>query len=460
MKKSVKLLFLFSVFSAFVFGCSKKNYESKSDVAESSAVAENVTAKENEEKHVVNRNDFVIPGKDGRPNEVDIEKYLSDKVHRFPVEETDVVEELKSDDGKTFSLVLKKSDGREKCRIENIPADSSNTKSNGVYGSVLWNIKPDSSVAEIRRLSDNRPVEIIVFDWLVWYFNSIDEDNIICVDEGEYNSTYSKLYIPIEGSLAGKNMAVIIDDFADLVDPKSLADPKAVYYYKDCELMLLARSKSQIFFDGKTSYWFRVDGKSWIPGVSVYLQEGTFDRLPEEDLTVGIAYEKIGDGAWFTVETDDGSNLRVRETSDAGGGKILAALPNGSWVYATEQTVEEDNVDGAAGRWYRIRYPETGYVFGGYLKKHEDVGTLSFADYELDRYTLLPGAKTKFTAYEAPTTKSKVLGEYDLADFNTDHVVSSMYRSGKVKEGDVESWWIYVSEPFQGFVFGDGFLFK
>lgn len=80
---------------------------------------------------------------------------------------------------------------------------------------------------------------------------------------------------------------------------------------------------------------------------------------------------KLEEG-YAVVFTDDGSNLRMRETPKTGA--PVVSIPNGHLVIISQRTKEKDTIDGISDYWYRVGCDiseeyYTGWVFGGYLTK-------------------------------------------------------------------------------------------
>ena len=277
-------------------------------------------------------------------------------------------------------------------------------------------------------------------------------------DSGEYYYTYERYCVPVEGERKDLNL-IMLKEESELFNPNDLGENEKDVCSPGCEFVAIARSSEPISFNEKTSYWFKVSEDKWIPGSAVYIQVGAFEKLPVEDLEVGMSYEKIKDGAWFVVNTDDGSSLRLRDSSNIKSGKVISNIPQGTWIYADAQTSKTETIDGKEARWYKIIYPETGYVFGGYLEKQDDVCGLKFAQLDITSYPHDNSDNYTFKVYSAPSTKSEYLGEYEIKPDKYGY--RAMIETNKLETVDgVRGVWINIKEPVEGFIFGYNFIYK
>ena len=332
-----------------------------------------------------------------------------------------------------------------------------------------WQVVPDISdkdkLISIIPGKDGQPDEVnIASEHKIkiddyWFSKSTSSDGKYYIyDSGEYNYTYERYCVPIEGERKDLNLIMLKEESA-LFNPDDMGSNKKNICSAGCEFVPLARSKNQINFNEQTSYWFRVTVNTWIPGVSVYIQPGVFEKLPVEDLEVGMPYEKIKDGTWFIVKTDDGSSLRLRDSSNIKTGNVILSIPQGTWIYADSQTSSTETIDGIEARWYKIIYPEAGYVFGGYLEKQDDICGLKFAQLDITSYPHDNSDNYTFKVYSAPSTKSEYLGEYEIKPDKYGY--RAMIETNKLETVDgVRGVWIYIEEPVQGFIFGHNFIYK
>ena len=292
-----------------------------------------------------------------------------------------------------------------------------------------------------------------------WFGKTTSSDGKYYIyDAGEYNYIYYRYCMPVEGERKDLNLIMLKENSA-LFNPNDLGSNQKIVSYAGCEFVPLARSKEPISFNEQTSYWFKADEYTWIPGSAVYIQPGVFEKLPVEDLEVGMAYEKIKDGAWFIVKTDDGSSLRLRDSSNIKTSKVILSFPQGTWIYAEAQTTNTDTIDGINSRWYKIAYPEKGYVFGGYLEKQEGVCGLQFPYQEISHYRYDSSKDCIFKVYSAPTEKSEFLGEYEIKPDKYGYLATIETNQMETVNG-VQGVWIYIKEPVQGFIFGHNFIYK
>ena len=148
-----------------------------------------------------------------------------------------------------------------------------------------------------------------------WFMMDMSPDGKYYISyTGEYNNTYARYYIPVKCERKDFNL-IMLKEESPLFNPNDMGANNKEIYSAGCEFEPIARSKEPILFNEQSSYWFEVFKNQWIPGSSVYIQPGIFEKLPVKNLEVGISYEKIKDGAWFVVKTDDGSSLRLRDSS-------------------------------------------------------------------------------------------------------------------------------------------------
>ena len=292
-----------------------------------------------------------------------------------------------------------------------------------------------------------------------WFMMDMSPDGEYYISyTGEYNNTYARYYIPVKCKRKDFNL-IMLKEASPLFNPNDMGSNNKNICSTGCEFVPIARSKEPILFNEQSSYWFEVFKDQWIPGSSVYIQPGLFEKLPVKDLEVGMSYEKIKDGAWFVVKTDDGSSLRLRDSSNINFGKVISNIPHGTWIYADAQTSTTETIDGIEARWYKIIYPEKGYVFGGYLEKQDDICGLSFAQFEVMHYPHDGSNNYTFKVYSAPSTKSEYLGEYEIKPDGYGY--RAMIETNKLETVDgVRGVWINIKEPVEGFIFGYNFIYK
>ncbi len=277
-------------------------------------------------------------------------------------------------------------------------------------------------------------------------------------DNGEYYYTYERYCAPVEGERKDLNL-IMLKEKSELFNPTDLGENEKNVCSPGCEFVAIARSSEPISFNEQTSYWFKVSEDKWIPGSAVYIQVGAFEKLAVEDLEIRMAFEEIKDGEWFVVNTDDGSSLRLRDSSNIKLGKVISNIPQGTWIYADAQTSKTETIDGKEARWYKIIYPETGYVFGGYLEKQDDVCGLKFAQLDITSYPHDNSDNYTFKVYSAPSTKSEYLGEYEIKPDKYGY--RAMIETNKYETVDgIQGVWINIEEPVKGFIFGYNFIYK
>jgi hypothetical protein len=277
-------------------------------------------------------------------------------------------------------------------------------------------------------------------------------------DNGEYYYTYERYCAPVEGERKDLNL-IMLKEKSELFNPTDLGENEKNVCSPGCEFVAIARSSEPISFNEQTSYWFKVSEDKWIPGSAVYIQVGAFEKLAVEDLEIRMAFEEIKDGEWFVVNTDDGSSLRLRDSSNIKLGKVISNIPQGTWIYADAQTSKTETIDGKEARWYKIIYPETGYVFGGYLEKQDDVCGLKFAQLDITSYPHDNSDNYTFKVYSAPSTKSEYLGEYEIKPDKYGY--RAMIETNKYETVDgIQGIWINIEEPVKGFIFGYNFIYK
>lgn len=293
-------------------------------------------------------------------------------------------------------------------------------------------------------------------DWFM--FDMSPDGNYYIQYNGEYNYTYARYYVPVKGDRKDLNL-IMLKEESPIYNPNDMGANNKEICSLGCEFIAIARSTEPVVFNDQTSYWFKVSKNEWIPGSSLYIQPGIFEKLPVENLEVGMAYEKIKDGIWFVVKTDDGSSLRLRDSSDIKTGKVISNIPQGTWLYADSQTSKTETIDGIEARWYKIIYPEKGYVFGGYLEKQDDVCGLSFAQFEVMHYPHDGSNNYTFKVYSAPTTKSQYLGEYEIKPNEYGYLAMIETKELETVDG-VRGVWINIQKPVEGFIFGYNFIYK
>ncbi len=322
---------------------------------------------------------------------------------------------------------------------------------------------PYNSVTVISE-KDNRPDEIDIagehkLEIEDWYSKNMSEDEkYLCYENGEMYSVYNRYCIPVEGDRKDLNLIMLKED-CTIINPKDLGSNKMVEYNSGCEFVAISRSEKVISYKGKNSYWFKVANDRWLPGISLYIQTGIFDKLPVEELEIGLDYEEIEGGKWFTVNTDDGSSLRLRDSSNIKEGKVINNLPQGTWVYADSQTSQTEEIDNREGHWYKIIYPKTGYVFGGYLESKDGVPGLEFAMGATFIYGYDSSKDYIYKIYSAPTIESECLGEYEIKPEGKFYSFIIQTKTMEIIDGK-EGEWVYVMEPVKGFIFGDRFIYK
>ena len=311
---------------------------------------------------------------------------------------------------------------------------------------------------------DGRPDEVDIASGHIinmkdWFMTDMSADGKYYIKyDGEYNAIYVRYYIPVKGDRKDLNL-IMLKEESLLFNPNDMGENNKDVCSLGCEFVAIARSTEPVLFNDKTSYWFKVSEDKWIPGLSVYIQPGAFEKLPIEDLKIGMAYEKLQDGAWFVVKTDDGSSLRLRDSSNIKTGKVISSIPQGTWIYADAQTSKTESIDGIEARWYKIAYPEKCYVFGGYLEKQNDVCGLEFAQLEVMNYPHDGSNNFTFKVYSAPTTKSQYLGEYEIKPDKYGYL--AMIKTKKLETVDgVRGVWINIQKPVEGFIFGYNFIYK
>lgn len=292
-----------------------------------------------------------------------------------------------------------------------------------------------------------------------WFGKQTSSDGTYTIRvNSEYYYTYDRYCIPVEGERSDLNL-IMLKEESNLYNPNDMGVKNKERCNAGCEFVPLARSKEPVTFNDQTSYWFKVTETEWIPGTVVCIQPGAFEKIPEEDFEIGMDYEKIPDGAWFIVKTDDGSSLRLRDSSNIKTGNIITSLPQGTWIYADTQTCKTDTIDGIDSRWYKLAYPEKGYVFGGYLEKQDGVYGLKFAQFDLSSYKHDSSNDYTYKVYSAPTTKSELLGEYEIQP--GDYGYEAWIETSQMETVDgVRGIWLYVKEPVKGFIFGRNFIYK
>ena len=292
-----------------------------------------------------------------------------------------------------------------------------------------------------------------------WFMKDMSSDGKYYIRyNSEYYYTYDRYCIPVEGERKDLNL-IMLKEKSEIFNPSDMGEKDKDVCFSGCEFVPIARSKDLILFNEKESYWFKISENKWLPGVSVYIQPGTFEKLPVEELEVGMAYEKIKDGAWFVVKTDEESSFPLRDSSDIKTGKDILTISQGTWLYADAQTIKTETIDGVEARWYKIIYPEKGYVFGGYLEKQDDVCGLSFAQFDVMHYHHDGSNNYTFKVYSAPTTKSQYLGEYEIKPDEYGYLALIETKKLETVDG-VQGVWINIKEPVKGFIFGYNFIYK
>ena len=172
-------------------------------------------------------------------------------------------------------------------------------------------------------------------------------------------------------------------------------------------------------------------------------------RLDRVMLEKGISLQELASRVGIT--NANMSNIKT--------GNIITSLPQGTWIYADTQTCKTDTIDGIDSRWYKLAYPEKGYVFGGYLEKQDGVYGLKFAQFDLSSYRHDSSNDYTYKVYSAPTTKSELLGEYEIQP--GDYGYEAWIETSQMETVDgVRGIWLYVKEPVKGFIFGRNFVYK
>lgn len=355
----------------------------------------------------------------------------------------------------------------ENIEVENIESEElipEITEENEIVQFYYDGVKKDD-IPGIISGKDGRPDEVDIASGHTiiledWYSKEISQDGKYYIyDNIEYRYTYNRYCIPVEGHREDLNL-IMLKEESPLFNPNNMGSNITEECSLGCEFVPLARSKEPVLFKDQKSYWFKVSENEWIPGTSVYIQIGAFEKLPVEDLEVGLSYEMIKGGAWFSVKTDDGSDLKLRDSSNMKTGKVISDIPQGTWIYAAAQTSETETIDGIDSRWYKIVYPETGYVFGGYLEKHEDVCGLNFAAFDMPSYRHDDSDNYMYKVYSAPSTESEYLGEYEIKPGEYD-CYYALIETNKLETLDgIQGLWINITEPVKGFIFGYNFIYK
>ena len=292
-----------------------------------------------------------------------------------------------------------------------------------------------------------------------WFSKETSPDGqyYICYNS-EYYYTYNRYCIPVEGERKDLNL-IMLKVETEVLNPNDLGAINTDICNSGCEFIALARSSEPLLFKDETSYWFKVSEEKWLPGSEVYIQPGVFEKLPAEDLEIGLAYEKIENGLWLSVNTDDGSSLSLLDSSNKKTGKEILSLPQGSWIYADAQTISTETIDGLDSRWYRIVYPKKGYIFGGNLEKQDGVCGLEFAVFDISSYKHDDSKDYMFKVYSAPSVNSEFLGEYEILPGKYGY--QSVIQTKQLETVDgVRGLWIYITEPVEGFIFGHNFIYK
>ncbi len=271
-------------------------------------------------------------------------------------------------------------------------------------------------------------------------------------ESGEYDSIYERYCIPVKGERKDLTLIMLKEECTS-INPDDMAPSKAYIYSAECEFVPIAKSSEPVTYKGITSYWFKITENTWLPGSSVLIQTGSFEKLPAEDFKIGMDYEQMDEGSWFIVKAE--ATLRLANSSATN--KIIT-IPKGTWLYADARTIDTETIDGIEGRWYKIRYPEIGYIFGGYLEEKSEVCSLNFSHLETFTYTLDANNDFMFKVYSAPTTESEFLGEHEVPHYKSEY--SSTIETSKMETIDgKEGKWIHIKEPVQGFIFGDKFIY-
>lgn len=348
--------------------------------------------------------------------------------------------------------------------MENKIEAEKSTKSNYLKNVNDNKISEDFNITTEISENDIRPEEFDIandneIDIEDWYSKQISEDGkYYCYENREDNSTYNRYCIPIEGDRKDLTLIMLKKD-CYMINPNDLGTTDVYDCNLGCEFVPLARSEKPITYKGEVSYWFKINNNKWIPGVAVYIQTGAFDKLPIEKLEIGLDYEEIEGGKWFTVNTDDGSSLRLRDSSNVKNGKVITSLPSGTWVYAESQTISNEKIDDRESHWYKIVYPETGYIFGGYLESKEGIAGLEFAVAAPFYYGYDSSKDSIYKIYSAPTKESECLGEYEIKPDGNFYSFTIRTKDMEIIDGK-EGEWVLVNEPVRGFIFGDRFIYK
>lgn len=273
-------------------------------------------------------------------------------------------------------------------------------------------------------------------------------------ENGEYDSTYERYCIPVKGERKDFNL-IMLKEKCTSVNPDDMAAAKVRFYSAECEFVPIAKSSEPVTYKGITSYWFKITEKAWLPGSSILIQTGSFEKIPAEDFQIGMDYEQMAEGIWLIVKAE--ATLRLADSSDTS--KILN-LAQGNWIYAEARTTETETIDGIEGRWYKIRYPEIGYIFGGYLEEKKGVPGLNFSHLETFSHTHDDSNDFMFKVYSAPTAESEFLGEYEVKPEYKSNYSTTIESNKKETIDGKEGKWIYITKPVKGFIFGDKFIYS
>jgi len=348
---------------------------------------------------------------------------------------------------------------------EKIPAETTTKiKEDNQDSQFLYNYEHQDTLSGIIPGKDGRPDELDIASGHKikienWYSQLLSSDGRYTAYENqEYYYIYERYCIPNEGERKDLNLIMFKKD-APIYNPNDLGAKNKDIGGPGCEFVAIARTSFPMVFDSKVWYWFKISEDKWVPGSSVYIQKGGFERLPVEDLELGMAYEEITDGAWFVVKTDAGSPLKIFDSSNKRSAKEISTIPQGTWIYAEAQTTDTEVIDEIEGHWYKIAYPEKGYVFGGYLEKQEGVCGLKFPSIDISSYIHDDSKNYKFKVYSAPTTKSQFLGEYEIIPDEYGYLALIETKDYETIDG-VNGLWIYIEEPVKGFIFGYNFVYK
>lgn len=273
-------------------------------------------------------------------------------------------------------------------------------------------------------------------------------------ENGEYDSIYERYCIPVKGERKDLNLIMLKEECTS-INPDDMAPSKAYIYSAECEFVPIAKSSEPVTYNSTTSYWLKITEKAWLPGSSVLIQTGSFEKLPTEDFKIGMDYEQMDEGIWFIVKAE--ATLRLANSSATN--KIIT-IPKGTWLYADARTIDTETIDGIEGRWYKIRYPEIGYIFGGYLEEKSGVPGLNFSYLETFSYTHDDSIDFMFKVYSAPTTESEFLGEYEIKSEYKSNYSTTIESNKKETIDGKEGKWIYITKPVKGFIFGDKFIYR